>query len=215
MQAVLRTDCRYAAASQVLVTAACLAALVDHGARELEGSCNRDRRVADSGLLHPDSHESSILPRDKHRHLELFLKCTKCRRHCDRLSATLEASTPAHTGRFVRALRSPARSVFGRVWTLSFTYDAMDRIVVILFTSVRQHSSRTYLDATRRQGSQADHRRFADQGSSSLLGMGNVDAIRCHTLTQLLPVSQMTEDHSVSPQADDFGQNCVFFYFQA
>ena len=107
---MLRTDCRYAAASQVLVTAPCLAALVDHGARELERSCNRDRRVADGGLLHPGSRESSILPRDKHRHLELFLKFSKCRRHFDRLSATLEAYTPARTGRYVRALRSLARS---------------------------------------------------------------------------------------------------------
>ena len=54
---MLRADCYYAAASQVLVTAACLAALVVHGVRESEWTCNRDRRDADGGLLLPHSRE--------------------------------------------------------------------------------------------------------------------------------------------------------------
>ena len=135
-------------------------------------------------------------------------------RHCDRLSATLEAATPACMGRYVRALRSPARSTVlphsDEYGHYPFPTTLWFELVVFLFSSVGHDSSRTFLDATRRQGSEADLRRFAHPGGSSLLGTGNVDAIRWHTLGQLLPVSQMTED----PQAADFGRKlCLFSIF--
>ena len=45
---VLRRICLYAVVSQVLVTAACLAALIDYGTRVLEWSCDSDRYIADA-----------------------------------------------------------------------------------------------------------------------------------------------------------------------
>ena len=69
-------------------------------------------------------------------------------------------------GRYVRALSSLSRSTvllhsdeYGHypcpttLWIV---------LVVFLFSSVGQDSSRTYLDAARRQGSEADPRRFAE-----------------------------------------------------
>ena len=131
--------------------------------------------------------------------------------------ATHEASIPACMGRYVRAPKSLATS------TALFHSDECGHypfpptlwvvLVVFLFSSVGQDSSRTCLDATRRQGSEADSRRFSDPRSSSLLGTGNVEATRWHTLGQLLPVSQMTEDLSVSPEGDDLGKTVSVFYF--
>ena len=45
---MLRPICLYAVVSQVLVTATCLAALLDYGTRELEWSCDSDRYIADA-----------------------------------------------------------------------------------------------------------------------------------------------------------------------